>query len=117
MGIAIRAIDGKVIGSIEGRTFHKVIRGYGHYLHHPLAIAIDKDAFDREILPSTGTIRVKDTASGNIYKIDTALFDKLKREFNRGFGAQYYVELECWCREGTQLSMFATSAGHSNGKE
>ena len=102
-------VDGKVIGTLENGKFTKVVIGSKHKLRHPLAWAIDADAFDTVIKSDATEIEVIDKEAGTRYRTPTEIFDQLKGELNRGFGRQYFLTLRHWQVEDSdnrQLSLW-----------
>ncbi len=93
-------VEGKVIGQIQGDKFVKPVVGSKHRLRCPPAWAIDARAFDEQIKPSASMIIIEDRETQQHYHASVATFDKLKGEFDRGFGRQYYLTLTHWTVEG-----------------
>ena len=92
----IRAYDGKVIGTSDGTTFRKTIKGSSHLLRRPSAIAIDAQAYAEQIAPTHETIEVTDIEKDMVYSIPIDSFDKNKEVLNYGYGEQFYVRLRFW---------------------
>lgn len=95
-GNPVKAYDGKVIGSSDGTTFRKRIRGSAHLLKHPPAIAIDAHAYHEHIAPTHESIEVVDTDTDTLYSISIPSFERHKEILNRGHGVQVYVRLGYW---------------------
>ena len=89
-------VNGKTIGSLESNRFTKSVIGSKHKLRHPLAWAIDAEAFDSEIQPNATEITVIDKETGLEYHCLVDAFDRLKGELDRGFGRQYFLTLNHW---------------------
>jgi hypothetical protein len=92
----IRAYDGKVIGTSDGTTFRKTIRGSLHLLRCPPAIAIDARAYSEQIAPTHERIEALDTESDKLYSISVESFERHKESLNYGYGEQVYVRLRYW---------------------
>jgi hypothetical protein len=92
----IRAYDGKVIGTSDGKTFRKTIKGSSHLLRCPPAIAIDAQAYTEQISPTHEAIEVTDIESGTVYSISIESFERNKESLNYGYGEQFYVRLRYW---------------------
>jgi hypothetical protein len=93
-------VDGKIVGTIESKTFTKQVTGSRHQLRRPPAWAIDAQAYDEEIKPYANEIVILDKESGIRYHTPVETFDQLKRQLNRGFGKQYFLTLNHWQVEG-----------------
>ncbi|MBT4512822.1 MAG: hypothetical protein HOC20_11520 [Chloroflexi bacterium] len=98
----IHSIDGKIIGRIDGNVLRKRIRGSKHILRTPKAIAIDANAFDREIAPTCKNIEVHDTESNEVYTSTIDNFSQYKMTLDRGHGRQYALPLRYWEFDGKQ---------------
>jgi len=95
-GSIVRNKKGMVVGAIQDRTFYKEAYGSKHRLRNPAAWSIDKDIFDRVIVPNCLSIRIMDMETKNqvITGVDT--FRENMKEIDRGFGHQYILELIHW---------------------
>ncbi len=88
--------NGKTIGHSDGHTFTKKIKGSKHILKKPPAIAIDAEAFDREIASTCQKIEVYDSESNRLYTSTTENFNHHKGTIDRGFGKQYFLPFHRW---------------------
>jgi hypothetical protein len=88
-----------VIGYLQGNEFIKPVIRSKHQLKNPPAWAIDAEAFDREILPKAKEFVILDKETGNKYLCSVETFNLLKREFDRGYGRQYFLSLANWTVE------------------
>ena len=92
---------------IKERTLVRSIRGSKHLLRHPPAIAFDANAYER-LRPWFDDVRVEDRESGLAHLIPATEFDEHSNKLDRGFGLQFYVELDFWMQErivGHQFKM------------
>lgn len=87
----------KVIGTTEDGIFVKNVKGSKHMLRKPLAWAIDKKVFDKDIW-YMDHIMVYDKETEITWEISVSDFDDNKKILDRGHGEQYYVELSKWKR-------------------
>jgi len=88
-------IKGRAIGWIEGLIFYKSVIGSKHMLMFPPAWAIQAQAWE-QVQHVVHAIEVHDRETGITYRISAADFEQFKVEIDRGWGRQYYVELEHW---------------------
>jgi hypothetical protein len=105
-------VNGKTIGWLENRIFHKHVLGSKHKLKFPAAWSIDAEAFDNEVKHKASQIEVLDKETGHRYTTSAECFDRFKIELNRGFGRQYALTLTYWKVEDyehRQLSLFGGS--------
>jgi hypothetical protein len=91
----VKSGDGKFIGEIRSRVFTKKVKGSKHQLLNPPAWCIDKKAFDT-YWKQFDAIVIVDTETGQCYKVSTDYFRGYSEELDRGFGAQYMLQLEHW---------------------
>ena len=108
-GIPIRRGDGKVIGYVEGDTFHKTIK-QEHYLRQPNAIAFDTSSLEQAEQAGAIKIVVSDSDTGIKYN---ATYKRLRWrgvKFNRGHGHQIFLVMEQWTTilpgSGSQLYLW-----------
>jgi len=93
-------IGDKIVGCVERGVFCKYVCGSKHMLKSPKAWAIQAQAWD-ETRSQVRVIAIVDKETSYVYSISATDFDSRKQEIDRGFGRQYYVELEYWsARQG-----------------
>jgi hypothetical protein len=97
--ILVRAVNGKVIGTIEGTTFKKVIRSKDFVRKYGGAISLEAQALEKIILPLCGLtgiieVTVKDTKT--IYRIGIKDFLRHGILDDLGTGDHYFVPKEYW---------------------
>ena len=87
----------KVIGSLQGNTFIKRVRGSKHQLKKPPAWCLSKEAFVQEILPNVSSIVVEDTENERHYECSTQTFETHSFEIQRGsYEPQLALTLNFW---------------------
>jgi len=92
----IRGYQGRIIGQSDGHIFKKTIRGSGHLLRSPKAIAIDADVYDRDIALSHQQIEVYDAETEKLHQSSIENFNRHRGELDRGCGRQYYLTFSRW---------------------
>lgn len=105
----VKLPNGKIVGRFQENKFIKEVRGSKHKLKYPLAWAIDAEVFDNEIKPNATEILVIDKETDTKYRAPVDTFDRLKGEFDRGWGRQYFLRLDYWKVEDNgnrQLSLW-----------
>ena len=91
MSELVSDIYGHKIGEIEAGVFTKWIDANKHILNLPEpSFAIDAFAY-RRVKQFCHTIVIVERKTGESWKMDVGVFDKLKRGLNRGHGDQYRV--------------------------
>jgi hypothetical protein len=105
---------GKVVGKVEGITFHKSLKASRHFLKIPPAIAFDASTLEDAEKAGAVKVQVTDQETGTIYKTTIAQIRDYGFRVNRGFGDQIALPLPsfiCIKRgDGVQLSLFAEGA-------
>lgn len=94
--IQVTVENGRVVGWVEGDTFHKTIYGSKHLLRVPPAIAFD--IYSLDLAEKFGGIKVQilDEETGTIYKSSIKQIREYGKNFNRGYGDQIYLVLGSW---------------------
>jgi hypothetical protein len=86
-------VDGKVVAKLENGVLTKSVVGSKHQLKHPPAWAVDKNIIDKF---QFDRIQIYDKESQILYWQTKEIFLEKAQSMNRGFGAQYYLELPLW---------------------
>jgi hypothetical protein len=101
----------KPIGKVLGDCFYKSIKGSRHMLRKPQAIAISLDALMQAESAGAVYVEVLDHETGTRYQTSLEHIRKAGFAFERGYGRQIGLPLECWAtlRPGAprQLSLLA----------
>lgn len=109
----VRVAD-RIVGYLEGDSFHKSVKASIHQLRTPPAWCVSKDAFYQQILPNAKTLIIEDKESGLTYKCPASKFADNCFEVKRGgFEPQLGLALKHWEVEGNgdkQLSLWGGAA-------
>lgn len=118
ISIAIYRGDGRVIGKVDGDTFHKSIRK-SHYLQRPPAIAFDVESLEQAEQAGAVNVQVTDRDDGTVYKSTVQHIREKGKEFNRGYGDQIFLTLDGWVKSkpggGLQLGLWEKPGVYSHG--
>lgn len=82
------------------QTLTKSIDFTRHIVQKPRAIAFDVRIVAQAVQLNAKKISVTDTNTNDVWTIEFADFQRLKRDFNRGYGSQLMVTLNYWQRNG-----------------
>lgn len=95
-GIPIYSTGGKVVGTVSGDTFHKVINGSKHLFRNPPGIGSDVSALIDAKAAGAAWMEVYDRESGITYKakIETVYTKGIARDY--GFGSQLILSFQFW---------------------
>jgi hypothetical protein len=90
-------VEGRIVGSLQGNTFTKRVKGSKHQLSKPPAWCISKEAFVQDISPNVSRIVIEDTESEKSYECSTQTFDTYSFEIQRGaYEPQLALSLNFW---------------------
>mgnify|MGYP001484125170 CR=1 FL=1 len=90
--------SGRVVGSVRGETFRKVVLASKHFLRQPPAIAVNLDALEAAERAGALRIEVYERESGVTFGTSIAHFKEASFSLDRGFGLQIALPLEGWTR-------------------
>lgn len=106
-------VEGKVVGSLQGNTFTKRVKGSKHQLRKPPAWCISKEAFSQEILPNVARIVVEDTENRRYYECSTQTFETHSFEIQRGsYEPQLALTLNFWQVSNTEYNQLTLWGEH-----
>lgn len=97
----IQGHDGTVIGTYIDRTqtFYQKKQGSKHRLRQPPAWAIDTVAYNKLVALGCQGWRILDTETNVVYATSLLQFSRVKKELDRGYGKQYYMDYNLWRQE------------------
>jgi len=102
-------VGGRIVAGVRGDRLTKDIQGSRHFLRKPLAIALDVNSIDQATAAGATWAEITDIETGRCYTARLTTILARGVPFNRGFGAQIYLPLDDWGRDGdpAQLVLFA----------
>ncbi len=85
--------NGRLIGYVEGDTFHKTARASKHMLRHPKGWASDIDILEQVESYGAKLFEIKDTETGIRYVASIQDFFEYGQAFNRKHGEQLVLPI------------------------
>ncbi len=89
-------VKNKVVGCIEGDTFHKQVEGSRHFLRRPPAIAFDVSTLDDAEKKGAKHVCVTDKETWKEYHARMSTVRDKGFSMNRGYGNQIALLLTEW---------------------
>jgi len=103
-GKAVRAANGRVVGSVQRGVLRKSVKASRHQLRTPRAWALDVCSLDEAERLGARVVSIRDAESGTTYTASCALIRKRGFVFNRRHGHQIGLALEHWRATGGKRS-------------
>ncbi len=99
-GVPITDRQGRAIGRIVGREYHKIVARQDQMLRSPPGFGFDAWAMEQLVLPRVDTVVVTCKFDGRVYTADVASFRRYAMTIDRGAGPQYVLPLGYWVEPG-----------------
>lgn len=99
-GLPVTDRQGRTIGRIQGREYHKLVTRPDQILRSPPGFGFDAWAMEQLVLPRVDRIVVTCRFDGRVYTADVATFRRYCLEIDRGAGTQYVLPLGYWQEQG-----------------
>jgi hypothetical protein len=108
----------RVIGIVQGDTFHKAITGSKHILRRPRAIAFDRCTLRDAAAAGATCVEVLDRETGTTYTIAFETINRHSFPVLRGHGDQVAVTLDHWAINGaTPVAQASVAQSNQERKE
>ena len=99
-GVPITDRQGRAIGRIVGREYHKIVAKRDQMLRSPPGFGFDAWAMEQLVLPRVDRFVVTCKFDGRTYTADVDTFRRYRMEIDRGAGPQYVLPLGYWQEQG-----------------
>jgi hypothetical protein len=93
----------KVIGGVQGDTFHKTIKNK-HILKVPPAIANDVSALEDAAKAGASKVCITNKDNGVTYTTSIERIFRKGKRFNRDYGEQIFLPLGEWQKQGANIA-------------
>jgi hypothetical protein len=108
-GLPVTDRQGRTIGRIRGREYHKLVTRADQMLRSPPGFGFDAWAMEQLVLSRVDRLVVTCRFDGRVYTTTVDAFRRSRIEIDRGAGAQYVLPL-CYWHEGGASAAVAPAA-------